>query len=90
MENSQSRVALIGIVVTHSDSVKKLNEILHEYAKYIIGRMGIPYEKQNVSIISVAVDAPCDIINCLSGKLGALRGVTSKTIYSKIPQENNE
>lgn len=87
MDNEQNRVALVGIVVSEPNSVSRLNEILHEYAKYIIGRMGIPYEKQNVSIISVAVDAPVDIINQLSGKLGALNGVTTKTVCSKIPKE---
>lgn len=80
-----NRVALIGIVISDSESVSKLNELLHENAGYIIGRMGIPYEKAGVSIISVAIDAPVDVINSLSGKLGALKGVTSKTIYQKIP-----
>ena len=80
-----SRVALIGIVVSESESVSRLNELLHENAEYIIGRMGIPYEKAGVSIISVAIDAPVDVINSLSGKLGALKGVTSKTIYQKLP-----
>lgn len=88
MSETQTRVALVGIVVSDQNSVTRLNEILHEYAKYIIGRMGIPYEKEKVSIISVAVDAPIDIINQLSGKLGALKGVTSKTIYSKLPKES--
>lgn len=88
MNETQTRVALVGIVVSDQNSVTRLNEILHEYAKYIIGRMGIPYEKEKVSIISVAVDAPIDIINQLSGKLGALKGVTSKTIYSKLPKES--
>ena len=70
--NCESRVALIGIVVSESSSVSKLNEYLHECAHYIIGRMGVPYEKAGVSIISVAIDAPQDVINTLSGKLGAL------------------
>lgn len=84
---SESRVALIGIVVSEPSSVSKLNEYLHECAHYIIGRMGVPYEKAGVSIISVAIDAPQDIINTLSGKLGALKGVTSKTIYQKLPDD---
>lgn len=85
---AESRVALIGIVVSESASVPKLNAYLHECAGYIIGRMGVPYEKAGVSIISVAIDAPQDVINTLSGKLGALKGVTSKTIYQKLPEEN--
>lgn len=84
---SESRVALIGIVVSEPSSVSKLNEYLHKCAQYIIGRMGVPYEKAGVSIISVAIDAPQDVINTLSGKLGALKGVTSKTIYQKLPEE---
>lgn len=85
--NLESRVALIGIVVEDFNSVEKLNAILHEYGNYIIGRMGIPYKKRDISIISVAVDAPGDIINTLSGKLGMLPGVSTKTIYSKIEKE---
>ena len=71
--NCDSRVALIGIVVSDPSSVTRLNEYLHECAHYIIGRMGVPYEKAGVSIISVAIDAPQDVINTLSGKLGALK-----------------
>ena len=78
----ETRVALIGIVVENPDSVEKLNSLLHDYAPYIIGRMGIPYREKNISIISVTLDAPNDIISALSGKLGRLDGVSSKTIYS--------
>lgn len=80
----ETRVALIGIVVQDFSSVESLNEILHEYSSYIIGRMGIPYDKKKISIISVAVDAPNDLISALSGKLGMLKGVSSKTIYSPV------
>ena len=83
----ESRVALIGIVVEDLNSVERLNSILHEYGNYIIGRMGVPYKKRDISIISVAVDAPEDVINTLSGKLGMLPGVNTKTIYSKIEKE---
>lgn len=80
----ETRVALIGIVVENPDSVGKLNELLHENGKYIIGRMGLPYEKKGVSIISIAIDAPNDVISSLSGKLGRLDGVAAKTVYSKV------
>ena len=80
----ETRVALIGIVVENFNSVEKLNGLLHEHGQYIIGRMGIPYEKKGVSIISVAMDAPQDVISALSGKLGMIDGVTAKTIYSKL------
>ena len=79
----ETKVALIGIVVENPDSVIKLNTLLHEYSAHIIGRMGLPYHKKEISIISVALDAPQDTINALSGKLGKLEGVSTKTIYSK-------
>ena len=79
----ETKVALIGIVVENPESVMKLNTLLHEYSAYIIGRMGLPYHKREISIISVALDAPQDTINALSGKLGRLEGVSTKTIYSK-------
>ncbi len=78
------RVAIIGIIVENSDSVDKLNTLLHDYADIIIGRMGLPYRKKNVSIISLAVDGPQDSINALSGKLGRLGGVAVKTAYASV------
>lgn len=80
----ETRVALIGIIVENRDSVAKLNSLLHEYGEHIIGRMGLPYEKKGISVISVAIDAPEDTINALSGKLGKLDGISIKTVYSKI------
>lgn len=80
----ENRVALIAIMVENYEVVEKLNDLLHEYGKYIIGRMGIPYQKRRISIISVAIDAPNDVINALSGKLGRLKGVNIKTVYSNI------
>lgn len=80
----ETRVALIGIIVENPDSVEQLNQLLHSYGRYIIGRMGIPYHKRNVSIISIAVDAPQDQINTLSGKIGKLDGITAKTTYSNV------
>lgn len=80
----QTRIAIIGIIVENKNSVEKLNSILHEYSEYIIGRMGIPYPKHHISIISVAIDAPSDVISALSGKLGMLPDVNIKTVYSKM------
>ena len=80
----EERVALIGIVVENFESVEKLNEILHAYGDVIIGRMGIPYKKRGVSVISVAVDADEDTISALSGKIGKLPGISSKTVYAKM------
>ena len=78
----ETRVAAIGIVVEDTTSVEQLNRILHEYAPFIVGRMGVPYRQRGISIIMVAVDAPADAINSLSGKLGALPGVNVKVAYS--------
>ena len=80
----ETRVALIGIIVEEPDSVGPLNELLHEYRQYIIGRMGIPYKPRNISVISVTLDAPQDVISSLSGKLGMLKGVTSKALMAKL------
>lgn len=79
-----TRVAIIGIIVDNPDSVGKLNSILHEYSKYIIGRMGIPYHEKKINVISIAVDAPQDVISALSGKIGRLDGISSKAAYSNF------
>ena len=78
----ETRVAVVAIIIKDMDSVSALNQVLHQYGSYIIGRMGIPYRQREVSIISVAVDAPSDVISALSGKIGKLSGVTAKTIYA--------
>ena len=80
----ETRVAIIGIIVTDPTQVEKLNSILHTYGEYIIGRMGLPYRQKGIYIISVAVDAPQNIINALSGKIGRLQGISAKTAYSDI------
>lgn len=80
----ETRVAVIGIIVENRDSVPNLNELLSEYSEYIIGRMGIPYNKKHISVISIVIDAPQDVINTLSGNIGRLDGVHSKTAYSNV------
>ena len=80
----ETRVALLSIIVTDMEKTSQLNEYLHEAAPYIIGRMGIPYHRRGISIISVALDAPQDLISALSGKIGRLEGVTSKVVYSNV------
>lgn len=80
----ETRVAVIGIIVENRESVAELNGILSEYAEYIIGRMGVPYHKRGINIISVAIDAPQDEINALSGKIGRLDGVSAKAAYSNV------
>ena len=80
----ETRVALIGIIVEEPTAVAPLNAILHEYSQYVIGRMGIPYKPRNVSVISVTLDAPQDVINSLTGKLGMLPGVSAKAMTTKV------
>ena len=78
----ETRVALVGIIVKKRENTEKLNEILHEYGEYIIGRMGVPYKEKDISVISIAMDAPQDKISALSGKIGMIEGISSKVIYA--------
>ncbi|MBQ0059871.1 MAG: iron-only hydrogenase system regulator [Lachnospiraceae bacterium] len=80
----ETRVAIIGIIVEDPESIPTLNEILHDYREYIVGRMGIPYRPKNVNVISIVVDAPQDQISALSGKIGKLPGISAKAAYSKV------
>ena len=79
----ETRVAVMSIIVENSEMVERVNGLLHEYGEFIIGRMGIPYRKRKISIISVAMDAPLNVINSLSGKIGRLSGVSAKAAYTK-------
>lgn len=83
-----NRVALMAIIVEDRDSVKELNDLLHEYGDHIIGRMGIPYHKRGISVLSVALDASNNVISSLSGKIGKLPGVSIKTAYSNVGDAN--
>ena len=77
-----NRIAMVSIIVENGDSVVRLNKVLHEYAEYIIGRMGIPYREAGLSLISIAACAPVDRINALTGNLGRLPGVSAKAVYA--------
>ena len=79
----ETRVAIIGIILENEDSVLRIQEQLSKYSEYIIGRMGIPYRERNIRVISIAIDAPMDIINALTGKIGRLDGVSAKAVYQK-------
>ena len=80
----EKRISVLSIIIYDRRSAGQVNDILHEYSDWVIGRMGIPYEKKSVSIISVVIDAPMDVTSALSGKLGMLNGVTAKTNTAKI------
>ena len=83
-DRSDTRVAVIGIIFENRESAAELNAVLSEYGDYIIGRMGVPYQKKNINIISIAVDAEQNIINTLGGKIGRLTGVSAKTAYANV------
>ena len=85
-----TRVAVLAIIVRNPDAVSALNDLLHQYGPYIIGRMGVPYPRRGVNIISVAMDAPADAISALSGKIGRLPGITAKTVYAPEDALNPE
>ncbi len=80
----QTRVAVMAIIVEKGDAVERLNAVLHEYGGHIIGRMGIPYRKKGINIVSIALDAPQDTISALAGKLGNIEGLSVKTAYSNV------
>lgn len=77
------KIAVVAIIVSDKDAVEKINALLHDFGEYIIGRLGIPYKEKNVNVISVVIDAPQEIINSLSGKLGMIKGVSSKVLTTK-------
>ena len=79
----ENKLAVVAIIVSDTDSVERINAILHDYGEHIIGRMGLPYKQKNVNVISVVIDAPQEIINGLSGKLGMIKGVSSKVLTTK-------
>lgn len=85
-----TRVAIISIVVENDEAIEKINEYLHKYKQYILGRMGIPYRERKISVISIVLDAPEDKISALSGKLGRLDGVSIKTVYSRKSFDSTE
>lgn len=80
----ETRVAVVGIIVENADSAERLNEVLHEYGDYIIGRMGVPYRARGINVISVVVDAPTDEISAMTGKIGNIAGISAKTAYSNV------
>ena len=81
---TETRIAVLSIIVENTDTTAELNDIIHEYAEYMVGRMGIPYRARGINIISLVVDAPQNVISTLSGRIGRLEGVTSKVAYAKV------
>ncbi len=81
--NTETRVATVAMIIDDASCIEQVNDLLHEYSRFIIGRMGLPYRERGLNIINVVLDAPADAISALSGKLGRLRGVTAKAVYAK-------
>jgi len=86
----EERIALISIIVEDWDSVEDLNQLLHDYSEYIMGRMGLPCSDKGLNLISIAICADGDKISALSGKLGRLKGINTKTVYAKTGKKNDE
>ncbi|MDE7464168.1 MAG: iron-only hydrogenase system regulator [Clostridiales bacterium] len=80
---SEKRIALLGIIVSSGDAVERVNACLHDFGEYIVGRMGLPLRERGVNAISVVLDASTDVVNALTGKLGAVQGVTAKALFQK-------
>ena len=80
----ESRIAIMAIIVEDTRAAEPINALLHQYGRYIIGRMGLPYDKRRISLMSVAIDAPQDVISALTGKIGNIPQVSVKTVYSKV------
>lgn len=89
-KNRETRIAVIGIIIEDRSQAEQVNGLLHQYGSFVIGRMGLPYEKKQVNIISVVLDAPMDVISALSGKLGRLPGVSTKALYSRAEKKKTD
>ena len=83
MENAENKIAIVAVVIKNKDSGARVNAVFHDYADFVLGRLGVPYKEKNVNIISVALDAPQTVLNSLSGKLGMIDGVSSKLMITK-------
>ena len=73
---SENRIAAVSIIVSDRSASEKINAALSAYGEYILGRMGIPYKEKGVSVLSVVLDAPVEITNALTGKLGNIDNVS--------------
>ena len=83
MENSENRIAILGIIVSATDSVEAVNAALHEYGRFIVGRLGLPLRERGISTISVVLDAPVNAVNALTGKLGTIPGVSANALFAR-------
>jgi len=77
------RIGIVAIVIEDSSSVNNVNDILHDYANLIIGRMGLPYKERGVAVISLIVDGTNDEISAFTGKLGRISNISTKSMLTK-------
>ncbi len=84
MDNSENRIAMLAVIITDTDSVDAVNAALHEYGEFIVGRLGLPLRERGVNTISLVLDAPVNSVNALTGRLGAIRGVSAKALFAKL------
>lgn len=77
-----NRIAVIAIIVEDAEASERVNAVLHDYGEYVVGRMGLPYREKGLNVISVVIDAPTDVINGITGKLGAVKSVSAKALFS--------
>lgn len=82
--NSENRIALLGIIISDGNAVSEVNGLLHVFGGYVLGRMGLPICERGISSISLVLDAPTNIVNALTGKLGAIKGVSAKALFEKL------
>ena len=83
MDRSDNRIAALGIIVSDASAVQGVNELLHEFGSYIVGRMGLPLRDRQINAITIVLDAPVDVVNALTGKLGKIDGVSAKALFQK-------
>lgn len=80
----EKHVGVVAIIVSdRANAAPKVNEVLTNYGEIIVGRMGIPYHKRDIYVITLIVDGSNNEIGAMSGKVGAIKGVTVKSTLTK-------
>jgi putative iron-only hydrogenase system regulator len=88
---SEHRLGVVAVFVENRlDTAPRVNEVLSQYGRILVGRMGIPYRERNLSVIAVIVDGSNDDIGAMTGKLGAIPGVSVKAALRRKGAEGIE
>ncbi|GHV87716.1 iron-only hydrogenase system regulator [Spirochaetia bacterium] len=78
------RIAVIGAILENPQQCQKVfNDTVSAFKDIIKGRTGIPFNEEDMAVISLILKGELDEINALTGKLGNIHGVTVKTAVSK-------